>query len=239
MHTRARPSGVLYPVKGHRVKVGKRFFAASATGRHVVTVALSAVLILAANVAPAHAITRTEVLKRAHTWIKRKIKYSQSAYYQGYRRDCSGFVSMSWKLHTSYTSSTIRSRARRISWRSLKPGDAVRRSGHVEIFGGWKNKRTRTYWALEESTWGRPALRKAKRFKRGYSALRLHGIKDMPKRTSKPKRVAPKPPVVAPAPLPSTPATSTDASAGVAAPSLLGDVATASVSWVATPVLVP
>jgi hypothetical protein len=168
----------------------------------VVTVALSAVIMLASHVPAAHAITRAQVLKRANHWIKKKVQYSQSSYYQGYRRDCSGFVSMAWKLKSSYTSSSIRSKAKTISWRKLKPGDAVRRTGHVEIFGGWKNKSRRQYWALEESTWGKPALRKVKKFKTGYSALRLRGIKEAPK----PQPV--KKPVIPPAPKPSTPPTS-------------------------------
>ena len=172
----------------------------SAIGRRVVTVALSAVIMMAAHVAPAHAITRTEVLKRANHWIKKKVQYSQSSYYQGYRRDCSGFVSMAWKLKTSYTSSDIGSTAHKISWRKLKPGDAVRRPGHVEIFAGWKNKRKRQYWALEESTWGKPALRAVKKFKSGYTALKRRGIKE----AVKPKPVAP---IVPPVPTPSNPPT--------------------------------
>jgi hypothetical protein len=164
---------------------------------------------LAVGVTPAHAITRPEVLKRANHWIKKRVQYSQSSYYQGYRRDCSGFVSMAWKLKTSYTSSDIGSTAHKISMKSLKPGDAVRRPGHVEIFGGWKNQRKRQYWALEESTWGLPALRKVKKFKSGYTALRLRGIKEAPKRKPAPKPL----PATPPAPLPSTPPTgSTDAS---------------------------
>lgn len=143
------------------------------------------------TVAPAQAITRPAVIKRANHWIEKRIKYSQSRYYRGYRRDCSGFVSMAWKLKKSYTSSTIRRTARKISWRKLKPGDAVRRRGHVAIFGGWKNKKKRQYWALEESTWGRPALRRVKTFKRGHSALRYRGIEE-PKA---PVTVKPKPPV--------------------------------------------
>jgi hypothetical protein len=182
---------------------------------------------LAGNVAPAHAITRTEVLKRANSWIKKHVKYSQSAYYQGYRRDCSGFVSMAWKLKTSYTSSDIGSVAHKISWSRLKPGDAVRRPGHVEIFAGWKNKRKRQYWALEESTWGLPALRKVKKFKSGYTALKLRGIKDAPK----PKPVTP---IVPPVPAPSVPPTSTGTSAS---PDPAGTAGTPSTPTVITPAI--
>ena len=118
---------------------------------------------------------------------------------------------MAWKLRTSYTSSDIGSRARKISWRKLKPGDAVRRPGHVEIFATWKNKRKRQYWVLEESMSGLPALRKVKQFKSGYTALRLRGIKD-----ASPLPALPVQPVVIPAaPVPSDPPTSTEGSAGV------------------------
>jgi len=194
------PRAYCKPAKGSRVKVSSRVLSVSALGRQVVTVALSAVILLAGNAAPAQAITRKEVLKRANSWIKKHVQYNQSSYYQGYRRDCSGFVSMAWKLKSSYTSSDIGSVAHKISWRKLKPGDAVRRPGHVEIFAGWKNKKNRQYWALEESMSGKPALRAVKKFKSGYTALVLRGIKDAPK---------PKPakPIIAPAPAPSVPPT--------------------------------
>jgi hypothetical protein len=161
------------------VKVDSRVLSVpSRFGRILVAIPLAIAISFGAMPAPAQAITRPAVLKRANHWIKHRVKYSQHRYYRGYRRDCSGFVSMAWKLKKSYTSSTIRSRAKKISWRKLRPGDAVRRRGHVEIFGGWKNKKHRRYYALEESTWGKPARRRVKTFKRGYSALRFRGIKE-------------------------------------------------------------
>ena len=159
--------------------------------RILVAIPLAMAISFGAMPAPAQAITRPAVIKRANHWIKKRVQYSQHRYYRGYRRDCSGFVSMAWKLKKSYTSSTIRGRSKKISWRRLKPGDAVRRPGHVEIFGGWKNKKHRRYYALEESTWGKPARRRVKTFKRGYSALRFKGIKEPVKRR-----------VVTPAPMP-------------------------------------
>jgi hypothetical protein len=195
------------------VKVRKWAFGWSATSRVVLAAIFSVAAFSVADVAQAHTITRKEVIKRANHWIKKKVRYSQSSYYQGYRRDCSGFVSMAWKLRGSYTSSSIRGVARRISASRLKPGDAVRRSGHVEIFGGWKNKRKRTYWALEESNYGKPALRKVKRFKRGYSALRLRGIKDAPPKPKTRPKVElppvnpPSKPIPSPEPTPSILAT--------------------------------
>jgi len=167
-------------------------------GRALVAITLMMAVSFGAITAPAHAITRPKVIKRAKHWVKKRVMYSQNSYYRGYRRDCSGFVSMAWKLKTSYTSSTIRKKAKRISWRKLRPGDAVRRPGHVEIFAGWKNKKKRRYIALEQSTWGKPALRKVKTFKRGYSALRYKGIKERKVRKILKPKPAPKP-TVAPA----------------------------------------
>jgi len=191
---------VVHPAKGNRVKVSSRVLSVpSLIGRALVAIPLAVAISFGAMAAPAHAITRTKVIKRAKHWIKKRVMYSQRGYHGGYRRDCSGFVSMAWKLKKSYTSSSIRTKAKRISWRKLKPGDAVRRPGHVEIFAGWKNKKHRRYVAYEESTWGKPAMRKVKTFKRGYSALRYKGIQAARKVR---KRPAPKPvlpPIVAPA----------------------------------------
>jgi hypothetical protein len=46
-------------------------------------------------------ITRDEIINRAQDWVNRKIPYSQTATTDGYRQDCSGYVSMSWKSSTS------------------------------------------------------------------------------------------------------------------------------------------
>lgn len=152
------------------------------------TSTLIASLIISTSLLPtqASAITRTQVIARANSWVKRHVIYSQSSYYAGYRRDCSGFVSMAWRLRTSYTSATIAEVAHRISIAKLLPGDAVRRPGHVEIFDGWKNRRARTYFALEESTWGVPAIRRVKTIFSYSMALRYRHITVPPRTPVKP-----------------------------------------------------
>lgn len=127
--------------------------------------------------AQAHAITRDKIIKRARVWVKKRVSYSQSRHYRGYRRDCSGFVSMAWGLKKSYTTRTISKRAKRIRISSLKPGDAVLIPGHVSIFGGWKSKKKRTYWALEETTWGSHAKKRVRKIPSGAKALRRKGLK--------------------------------------------------------------
>ncbi|PKQ15648.1 MAG: hypothetical protein CVT67_08520 [Actinobacteria bacterium HGW-Actinobacteria-7] len=140
---------------------------------------------------PAGAITRSQIIKRGNVWVKKRIPYSQSRTYHGYRRDCSGFVSMAWKLKHSYTTRTISSRAKRIRISSLKPGDAVLIPGHVSLFGGWKNKKARTYWALEETTWGSHAKKRVRKIPRNAKALRY-------KKLTAPKVAKKVPPVPGP-----------------------------------------
>lgn len=128
--------------------------------------------------ASAQAITRDQVLTRGRSWVAKKVSYSQSRYYRGYRRDCSGFVSMAWKLGRSYTTRSISSRARRIRISSLKPGDAVLVPGHVSLFVRWKNKRKGTYVAMEQTTWGSHAKRRVRKIRRHAKALRLTSIRN-------------------------------------------------------------
>lgn len=144
--------------------------------RATIVLSVSFVLLLGVFVTPASAITRSQVLSRASTWIRRQIPYSQRGYYAGYRRDCSGFVSMAWKLNTSYTTRTISSRARRVSISTLKPGDAVLTRGHVAVFGGWKNKRLRQYYALEQTHWGDHARKRVRTIPSRATGLRRRGI---------------------------------------------------------------
>lgn len=128
----------------------------------------------------AHAITRPAVLHRAHNWVAKQVRYSQSSTFGGYRRDCSGFVSMAWKLGRSYTSSTIRSVAKRVPLSKLRPGDAIRTPGHVAIFVKWANGARTRYVAMEQSTWGRPALHHVRSVGRGATGLRYRRITEAP-----------------------------------------------------------
>ncbi|GAA3657027.1 cell wall-associated NlpC family hydrolase [Lentzea atacamensis] len=104
------------------------------------------------------AITRTEVMKRAKDWWDRKIPYSQSAYAwdinkgKKYRTDCSGFVSMAWKLTTSRNTSTLDEVATKITWGGLKPGDMILRNGHVKLFEKWADSAHTVAWIYEEGS---------------------------------------------------------------------------------------
>jgi hypothetical protein len=128
--------------------------------------------------APAQAITRTDVLTRAHTWVVKRVIYSQTSRFAGYRRDCSGFVSMAWKLGRSYTSRTIHSVALRVPLSKLQPGDAVHTPGHVALFVKWANKAHTRYVAMEETLRGRPAMHHVRSLGRGATGLRYRRITD-------------------------------------------------------------
>jgi hypothetical protein len=181
-------------------------------GRLLLAIPLSMALTMAVNTAPAGAITRDQVLSRANHWVKKRVRYSQSGYYGGYRRDCSGMVSMAWGLKTSYTSSTIGSRAHRVSKKNLKPGDAVHTPGHVSIFVGWANKKKTRYRVMEESQSGKPALRRTRTWRKNARGLRLRGIEDTPPILVASVPVPPTPVAIAPVdPAPVTAAAATTA----------------------------
>ncbi|GGY17302.1 peptidoglycan-binding protein [Streptomyces djakartensis] len=105
------------------------------------------------------AITRSEIIKRARTWVSAKVPYSMNAYWSdGYRQDCSGYVSMAWKLPGNEWTGSLARYGERISKDELQPGDillfhnpAAPTSGsHVVIFGGWKNSARTSYTAYEQ-----------------------------------------------------------------------------------------
>ncbi|MFJ4851106.1 FG-GAP repeat domain-containing protein [Streptomyces sp. NPDC088733] len=92
-------------------------------------------------------ITRSEVLSRAQYWADHGYTYDQGSSApdpqgRGYRKDCSGLVSMTWHLSSSQSTASFPGSGL-ITYLStldqLQPGDAVLRSGHMELFAKWKN----------------------------------------------------------------------------------------------------
>jgi uncharacterized protein YfaT (DUF1175 family) len=109
--------------------------------------------------------TRQQTLRRARVWLTankgRQVPYSQSKRWKdGYRQDCSGYVSMALGLSRPgpYTVALAgtRSITRPIKMSQLKPGDlvidAIGNSNfrHVVIFEKWNNPRHTTYTAYEQ-----------------------------------------------------------------------------------------
>ncbi|GAQ63721.1 FG-GAP repeat protein [Streptomyces scabiei] len=109
----------------------------------------------------APAISRAEVISRAKSWVGRGLDYNQGAYYQGYRMDCSGYVSMAWNLSSSLTTDTFAGRGvtTTITKSQLRAGDALLdddggNSGHVVLFEKWTDSSKSSYMGLEFSSTG-------------------------------------------------------------------------------------
>lgn len=86
-------------------------------------------------------ITRDQIMQRAQVWVDQKVPYSQTQTKDGYRQDCSGYVSYSWASSTSgggHWTGNMEEICTRVSKSELKKGDAILKpSSHVLLFGGW------------------------------------------------------------------------------------------------------
>lgn len=131
--------------------------------RLVVTLALALALVPASPAMAA--MSRTLVMARATTWADAVIPYSQIGWADldgtivtspsaGWRRDCSGMVSMAWNLPRPGASTrTLAGYAERIEKEALQPGDMMLKEGsHALIFGGWVDDSRAEYWAYEMSS---------------------------------------------------------------------------------------
>ncbi|MEU9130057.1 peptidoglycan-binding protein [Kitasatospora sp. NPDC048540] len=107
------------------------------------------------------ATTRAEILARARRWVDQHVPYSMSSYWtDGYRQDCSGFVSMAWGLGSSQTTWTLPDFADRITRDDLQPGDILlynnpadpEGGSHAVLFGGWTDAARTRYTAYEQTS---------------------------------------------------------------------------------------
>jgi hypothetical protein len=104
--------------------------------------------------------TRAAIITRAQQWVAAKVPYSLNDYWSdGYRQDCSGFVSMAWSLPGNEWTGSLAQYGVRISKDELQPGDMLlfhnqadpETGSHVVIFGGWTDY-THTYYIAYEET---------------------------------------------------------------------------------------
>ncbi|MFJ1974719.1 peptidoglycan-binding protein [Streptomyces sp. NPDC087903] len=111
------------------------------------------------------ATTRAEIIERARTWVAAKVPYSMYDYwFDGYRQDCSGYVSMAWNLPGNEWTGSLDQYSVRIAKDDLQPGDILlfhnpvnpEQGSHVVLFGGWTDD-THTYYTAYEQT--RPTTR--------------------------------------------------------------------------------
>ena len=102
---------------------------------------------------------QNRILQRAKAWVDARVPYNQRNTYDGYRMDCSGFISMAWELArpgfvTGDLPHTVVS-----SPDDLRPGDAINNkqlgnNGHVVMFVEWSgnwNQGKRKFIAYEEN----------------------------------------------------------------------------------------
>ncbi|MCX5070344.1 VCBS repeat-containing protein [Micromonospora lupini] len=121
------------------------------------TITMIAAGLVGVSSAPAQAstiegpISRSEVLSRAQNWVDRDLTYTQTGSWatdvdgdKTYRRDCSGLVSMAWHLNTSYVTDDFMDGNSRWdtlgSIDSFQAGDAMVRTGHIELFSHWADR---------------------------------------------------------------------------------------------------
>ncbi|MFF5143653.1 peptidoglycan-binding protein [Streptomyces sp. NPDC013157] len=105
-------------------------------------------------------ITRTQIINRAKTWVTAKVPYSMTLYWtDGYRQDCSGYVSMAWGLTGNEWTGSLDQFGTKITKEELQPGDMLlfhnpddpEKGSHVVLFGGWTDY-THTYYTAYEQT---------------------------------------------------------------------------------------
>ncbi|MFF4098618.1 hypothetical protein [Streptomyces sp. NPDC001903] len=104
-------------------------------------------------------ISRSTVIARAKTWVDAEVPYSQSAYRDGYRTDCSGLVSMAWNLGTNAWTGNLDTYADRISKSELRKGDMLLfrnasnpvNGSHVVIFESWTDSSMTSYIGIEQT----------------------------------------------------------------------------------------
>lgn len=141
-------------------------------------------------------ISRDSVIQRASIWLNPQQFYSQDVAnaYNGtgqnknkkWRRDCSGYVSMAWRLQGSAPSygrntASLDEISKEIGFRALKRGDILLDgdggpgySAHVVIFAKWVKAKGGDFYMIEEN----PAYGGAKRHKASeVSYLKNGGIK--------------------------------------------------------------
>ncbi|MGW2812762.1 peptidoglycan-binding protein [Streptomyces sp. NPDC001415] len=105
-------------------------------------------------------VTRAQIINRAKTWVAASVPYNMDAYWtDGYRQDCSGYVSMAWDLGSNEWTGSLDRFAARTSRNALQPGDILlfhnpsnpSKGSHVVIFGGWTDHTHNYYTAYEQT----------------------------------------------------------------------------------------
>jgi hypothetical protein len=105
---------------------------------------------------------RDAIIRRAKSWVDEEIPYNQKNYHDGYRTDCSGFVSYSWQLVKDgkpVSPDTVALGSNYgvdIHFSELQAGDIINNkrpgnTGHVVIFVKWVDENYTSFLAYEEN----------------------------------------------------------------------------------------
>ncbi|WP_330271657.1 FG-GAP-like repeat-containing protein [Lentzea sp. NBC_00516] len=131
-------------------------------------------------------IARSEVMKRAETWLKARVPYSQTSWYANeygsYRADCSGFTSMAWGMDNSYTTYSLQPFMHSIAKSELKPGDVLWKHNsdqqHIAIFVRWDDGAQTKAVVWEEWDFGQVAEQRtwSAAYTASYAAKRYNNI---------------------------------------------------------------
>ena len=116
----------------------------------------------------AGAVGRSEIIERGIGWLEDGNLYQRDgAYHDGYRRDCSGFVSMAWQFTKNPSTALFppfvsgEYAVALPGFDDLVPGDAVNRTyrkpyGHVMLFAGWASADHSELYFMHHSATGKP-----------------------------------------------------------------------------------
>jgi len=121
-------------------------------------------------------VSRTTMLSKAQVWVNNHVPYNQGGDYQGYREDCSGYVSMAWETSKpGYTTFTLPQISHPIAKSELQPGDVLLcTSEHVVLFGGWTDSGKTHYTAYEETRPGEGTVKRETPYPYWYNTGCFH-----------------------------------------------------------------
>ncbi|MFF3684910.1 peptidoglycan-binding protein [Streptomyces sp. NPDC002187] len=162
---------------------------------------------------PLRRLSRADIIDRAKRWVSAKVPYSMSKYWSdGYRQDCSGYVSMAWNLAGNEWTGSLAQFGHRILRDELEPGDILlfhnpddpTTGSHVTIFGGWTDY-THTHYMAYEQTKPRTRVKATPMAywtnSAGYVAYRYKGLATGTSGSeAPPEKVTAPPPAPAPVP---------------------------------------
>jgi len=114
---------------------------------------------------------RPTMIAVGNAWFNAKVPYNQGATYQGYREDCSGFVSAAWAAsQPGPDTMEFPTIAHAIGKDDLQPGDCLLYAAeHVVLFGGWTSAAKTEYTAYEETKPGEGMAKRATPYPYWYS----------------------------------------------------------------------